>query len=142
MLNVEFGAHDPDPSGMKVQAWWEKAGIKVEGTRDTQRLEFLIYNPNDFAINMFNVVGSNSSWVYATIEPHTYLLWDPYTIPGNPAANPPVPPYSNNLWTDGLITDANELGRIGFYIQAVNGAAGNLYIGEFMATQPAAEPAA
>ena len=134
MLNVQFGDHSQKLDLMR-QVFWSKAGIKVAGDKETQRLEFLIYNPNDFAVSMVNVIGANSMWTYGSIEPHTYLLWDPYSIKG----------YEHYLWGDGtsgngdgLITEANELGKIGFYFQAKDGAAGNLYIGEFMATQPAA----
>ena len=136
MLDVQFGDHSEHLDARR-QVFWSKTGVKVAGDQSTQRLEFLIYNPNDFAISMFNVIGINSMWTYGSIEPHTYLLWDPYSIPG----------YQVKLWGDGttgdgLITDANELGRIGFYFDAEDGAAGHIYIGEFMATQPAAEPAA
>ncbi len=139
MLDVQFGDHSQAGDLMR-QVFWSKAGVKVAGDKETQRLEFLIYNPNDFAIEMFNVIGINSMWTYGSIEPHTYLLWDPYSIPG----------YQVKLWGDGtpgngdgLITEANELGKLGFYFKAEGGAAGHLYIGEFMATQPAAEePAA
>ena len=56
--------------------------------------------------------------------------------------------WSEALWgdgsarQDGLITEANELGSIGFYFDAAEGKAGSLYVGQFMATLPAAEAAA
>ncbi|MGN1078464.1 MAG: hypothetical protein ACI4ST_08095 [Candidatus Gallimonas sp.] len=130
MLNIAFGDHS-DALHLMRQVFWSKAGVAVAGDSATQRLEFLIYNPNDFAISMFNVIGINSMWTYGSIEPHTYLLWDPYSIPG----------YQAKLWGDGatgdgLISAANELNNIGFYFQAANGAAGNIYVGEFMATLP------
>lgn len=56
------------------------------------------------------------------MEPHTYLLWDPYSLSG----------WSEALWgdgsarQDGLITEANELGSIGFYFDAAEGKAGSL----------------
>ena len=108
------------------QVFVTKTGIALAGDQATQRLEFLIYNPNDFAISMVNVIGTNSMWNYGSIEPHTYLLWDPYSIPN----------YAQHLWNDGLITSANELGTIAFYFKAENGEAGNLYVGEYMATLP------
>lgn len=137
MLNIKFGDHSAHLDARR-QVWWTKSGVKVAGDRATQRLEFLIYNPNDFAMSMFNVIGVNSSWGYITMEPHTYLLWDPYSLSG----------WSEALWgdgsarQDGLITEANELGSIGFYFDAAEGKAGSLYVGQFMATLPAAEAAA
>ena len=117
------------------QVFWSKAGVAVEGDQSTQRLEFLIYNPNDYAVSMFNVIGYNSMWQYGKIEPHTYLLYDPYSIPG----------YAVNLWRnettgagDGLIASDNTLATIAFYFRIDDGSAGNLYVGEFMATQPRA----
>ena len=133
MINVTFGDHAG--SQARRQVFWEKSDVAVAGDQSSQRLEFFIYNPNDFAISMFNIVGINSMWAYASIEPHTYLLWDPYVIPG----------YEHYLWGDGtpgngdgLITAENKLGKIGFYFDAEGGAAGSLYIGEFMATLPQA----
>lgn len=126
MLNVTFDDHSQNLDTMR-QVFTTKTGVNVDGNRETQRLEFLIYNPNDFAIDMFNMVGTNSSWQYTSIEPHTFILWDSARITG----------YAQTLWTDGLITEANELGTIAFYFRVNDGKAGNLYIGEYMATQPA-----
>lgn len=138
MMKINFDAFDNDDRLGQVR--WTKAGVKVAGEKTTQRLEFLIYNPNDFVINMSNVIGTvNTVALYRPIEPHTYVLWDPYNSTWNNGE------YPAKLWDHGFITEENELDTIAFYLRSIaqntaGGQAGSLYIGEFMADLPAAEP--